>query len=156
MEIAISNGITDKQELIDKSLVLSEGEVDEGLDYLYYDGRLSEVEKMAYEEIYGLNEPEVVYEASSGNSSDSLSNTGSSTASEDNSSSSADSGDNSNSSNGSADGGSASSIPDGTTNDGGSNVDDFREAFGADVSRETPASSEGKLPDGFGSFGIVE
>lgn len=120
MEIAISNGITDKQELIDKSLVLSEGEVDEGLDYLYYDGRLSEIEKMAYEEIYGLNEPEAVYEVGSGNSSGGNSSSSGSSSSgsvgEGNSSNSADSGDNSNSS-GSADSGYTSSMVDETTND---------------------------------------
>lgn len=60
MDIAMDYGITDKEE-VKKDWILTEGEVDESLQDLYYGGRLSDVEKIAYEQIYGITKPEVTY-----------------------------------------------------------------------------------------------
>jgi len=80
MDVAMDYGITDKEE-VKKDWILTEGEVDESLQDLYYGGRLSDVEKIAYEQIYGITKPEVTYtkkkDTSTDNSS-SQSNTASS------------------------------------------------------------------------------
>lgn len=60
MDIAMDYGITDKEE-VKKDWILTEGEVDESLQDLYYGGNLSDVEKIAYEQIYGITKPEVTY-----------------------------------------------------------------------------------------------
>ena len=51
--------------------ILTEDMVDEGLSMLYYDGKLSDVEKIAYEEVYEINEPQVTYITSSSSSASS-------------------------------------------------------------------------------------
>lgn len=60
MDIAMDYGIADKEE-VKKDWILTEGEVDESLQDLYYGGNLSDVEKIAYEQIYGITKPEVTY-----------------------------------------------------------------------------------------------
>lgn len=82
MDVAMDYGITDKEE-IKKDWILTEGEVDESLQDLYYGGSLSDVEKIAYEQIYGITKPEVTYTKKKDTSTDNSSSQ-SSTASVDN------------------------------------------------------------------------
>lgn len=74
LDIAMSHGVTDKDEIMN-TWILTEDMVDEGLSMLYYDGKLSDVEKIAYEEVYEINEPQVTYVTSSSASSSASSNT---------------------------------------------------------------------------------
>lgn len=70
LDIAMSHGVTDKDEIMN-TWILTEDMVDEGLSMLYYDGKLSDVEKIAYEEVYEINEPQVTYVTSSSSSASS-------------------------------------------------------------------------------------
>lgn len=70
LDIAMSHGVTDKDEIM-STWILTEDMVDEGLSMLYYDGKLSDVEKIAYEEVYEINEPQVTYVTSSSSSASS-------------------------------------------------------------------------------------
>lgn len=70
LDIAMSHGVTDKDEIMN-TWILTEDMVDEGLSMLYYDGKLSDVEKIAYEEVYEINEPQVTYITSSNSSTSS-------------------------------------------------------------------------------------
>lgn len=79
MAIAIEHNITDKEE-VKKDWILTEGEVDESLQDLYYGGRLSDVEKIAYEQIYGITKPEVTYTKKKDTSTDNSSSQSNSTA----------------------------------------------------------------------------
>ena len=84
MDVAMDYGITDKEE-VKKDWILTEGEVDESLQDLYYGGNLSDVEKIAYEQIYGITKPEVTYTKKKDTSTDnsgSQSNTASSESSQ--------------------------------------------------------------------------
>ena len=74
LDIAMSHGVTDKDEIM-STWILTEDMVDEGLSMLYYDGKLSDVEKIAYEEVYEINEPQVTYVTSASASSSASSNT---------------------------------------------------------------------------------
>ncbi|MDD6243648.1 MAG: hypothetical protein PUA99_11080 [Roseburia hominis] len=67
LDIAMSHGVTDKDEIMN-TWILTEDMVDDGLSMLYYDGKLSDVEKIAYEEVYEINEPQVTYVTSSSSS----------------------------------------------------------------------------------------
>lgn len=79
MDIAMDYGITDKEE-VKKDWILTEGEIDESLQDLYYGGRLSDVEKIAYEQIYGITKPEVTYTKKKDTSTDNSSSQSNSTA----------------------------------------------------------------------------
>jgi len=79
MDIAMDYGITDKEE-VKKDWILTEGEIDENLQDLYYGGRLSDVEKIAYEQIYGITKPEVTYTKKKDTSADNSSSQSNSTA----------------------------------------------------------------------------
>lgn len=70
LDIAMSHGVTDKDEIMN-TWILTEDMVDDGLSMLYYDGKLSDVEKIAYEEVYEINEPQVTYVTSSSTSASS-------------------------------------------------------------------------------------
>lgn len=72
LDIAMSHGVTDKDEIMN-TWILTEDMVDDGLSMLYYDGKLSDVEKIAYEEVYEINEPQVTYVTSSSASTNSSS-----------------------------------------------------------------------------------
>lgn len=78
LDIAMSHGVTDKDEIM-STWILTEDMVDEGLSMLYYDGKLSDVEKIAYEEVYEINEPQVTYVTSSSSSASTSSSASSST-----------------------------------------------------------------------------
>ena len=80
MAIAIEHNITDKEE-VKKDWILTEGEIDESLQDLYYGGRLSDVEKIAYEQIYGITKPEVTYTKKKDTTTDNSSSQSNSTAS---------------------------------------------------------------------------
>lgn len=69
MTSAMAGGLTTIEQLRENYVVLSEEYIDEQLDLLYYDGRLTDEEKAKYEEWRGLDEPEVVYERPSKGSS---------------------------------------------------------------------------------------
>ena len=86
MAIAIEHNITDKEE-VKKDWILTEGEVDESLQDLYYGGRLSDVEKIAYEQIYGITKPEVTYTKKKDTSTDNSSSKSNTASSESNQSS---------------------------------------------------------------------
>ena len=86
MAIAIEHNITDKEE-VKKDWILTEGEVDESLQDLYYGGRLSDVEKIAYEQIYGITKPEVTYTKKKDTSTDNSSSQSNTASSESNQSS---------------------------------------------------------------------
>ena len=66
---AMAGGLTTIEQLRENYVVLSDEYIDEQLDLLYYDGRLTDEEKAKYEEWRGLDEPEVVYERPSKGSS---------------------------------------------------------------------------------------
>lgn len=78
LDIAMSHGVTDKDEIMN-AWILTEDMVDDGLSMLYYDGKLSDVEKIAYEEVYEINEPQVTYVTSSSASTSASSSASSST-----------------------------------------------------------------------------
>lgn len=78
LDIAMSHGVTDKDEIMN-TWILTEDMVDEGLSMLYYDGKLSDVEKIAYEEVYEINEPQVTYVTSSSQSTGASSSASSNT-----------------------------------------------------------------------------
>lgn len=78
LDIAMSHGVTDKDEIMN-TWILTEDMVDEGLSMLYYDGKLSDVEKIAYEEVYEINEPQVTYVTSSSSSASTSSSASSNT-----------------------------------------------------------------------------
>ena len=78
LDIAMSHGVTDKDEIMN-TWILTEDMVDDGLSMLYYDGKLSDVEKIAYEEVYEINEPQVTYVTSSSTSTSSSSSASSNT-----------------------------------------------------------------------------
>lgn len=78
LDIAMSHGVTDKDEIM-STWILTEDMVDEGLSMLYYDGKLSDVEKIAYEEVYEINEPQVTYVTSSSTSASTSSSASSNT-----------------------------------------------------------------------------
>ena len=78
LDIAMSHGVTDKDEIMN-TWILTEDMVDDGLSMLYYDGKLSDVEKIAYEEVYEINEPQVTYVTSSSSSASTSSSASSST-----------------------------------------------------------------------------
>lgn len=120
MDVAMTNGMTDVQKMIDDGLVLSEEEVDESLDYLYFDGRLSDEEKVAYEEIYGISKPEITYKRPSNGSSSNSSYISGSSSNDANVSSDTASNESSQTDESSADTGASDYIPNETTNDGGS------------------------------------
>lgn len=86
MDIAMDYGITDKEE-VKKDWILTEGEVDESLQDLYYGGNLSDVEKIAYEQIYGITKPEVTYTKKKDTSTDNSSSQSNTASSESNQSS---------------------------------------------------------------------
>lgn len=88
LDIAMSHGVTDKDEIM-STWILTEDMVDEGLSMLYYDGKLSDVEKIAYEEVYEINEPQVTYVTSSNASASTSSSASSNTQQSSNTSSSA-------------------------------------------------------------------
>ena len=69
MTAAMAGGLTTIEQLRENYVVLSEEYIDEQLDLLYYDGRLTDEEKAKYEKWRGLDEPEVVYERPSKGSS---------------------------------------------------------------------------------------
>ena len=69
MTAAMAGKLTTMEQLRENYVVLSEEYIDEQLDLLYYDGRLTDEEKAKYEEWRGLDEPEVVYERPSKGSS---------------------------------------------------------------------------------------
>lgn len=77
LDIAMSHGVTDKDEIMN-TWILTEDMVDDGLSMLYYDGKLSDVEKIAYEEVYEINEPQVTYVTSSSTSASASSSASSS------------------------------------------------------------------------------
>lgn len=77
LDIAMSHGVTDKDEIMN-TWILTEDMVDDGLSMLYYDGKLSDVEKIAYEEVYEINEPQVTYVTSSSSSTSASSSASSS------------------------------------------------------------------------------
>ena len=83
MDIAMDYGITDKEE-VKKDWILTEGEIDESLQDLYYGGRLSDVEKIAYEQIYGITKPEVTYKKKKDTSTDNSGSQSNTASSEDN------------------------------------------------------------------------
>ena len=83
MDIAMDYGITDKEE-VKKDWILTEGEIDESLQDLYYGGRLSDVEKIAYEQIYGITKPEVTYTKKKDTSTDNSSSQSNAASSESN------------------------------------------------------------------------
>lgn len=62
MTSAMAGGLTTIEQLRENYVVLSEEYIDEQLDLLYYDGRLTDEEKVKYEQWRGLDEPEVMYE----------------------------------------------------------------------------------------------
>lgn len=78
LDIAMSHGVTDKDEIMN-TWILTEDMVDDGLSMLYYDGKLSDVEKIAYEEVYEINEPQVTYITSSSSSTSASSSASSNT-----------------------------------------------------------------------------
>lgn len=123
MDVAMTNGMTDVQKMIDDGLVLSEEEVDESLDYLYFDGRLSDEEKVAYEEIYGISKPEITYQRPSNGSSSNSSYISGSSSNDANVSSDTASNESSQTDESSADTGASDYIPNETTNDGDSGLD---------------------------------
>ena len=86
MDIAMDYGITDKEE-VKKDWILTEGEIDESLQDLYYGGNLSDVEKIAYEQIYGITKPEVTYTKKKDTSTDNSSSQSNTASSESNQSS---------------------------------------------------------------------
>lgn len=110
MNVAMTNNLTNLQAMIKDGLILQEEEVDESLGILYYTGKLSDEEKVAYEKLYGLDEPDVTYTRPSNSSSNSSgnNNTGSSSSEINQSNES------------SADSGTYNYVPNETTNDGGS------------------------------------
>lgn len=69
MTSAMAGKLTTIEQLRENYVVLSEEYIDEQLDLLYYDGRLTDEEKAKYEKWRGLDEPEVVYERPSKGSS---------------------------------------------------------------------------------------
>ena len=69
MTSAMAGKLTTIEQLRENYVVLSEEYIDEQLDLLYYDGRLTDEEKVKYEQWRGLDEPEVVYERPSKGSS---------------------------------------------------------------------------------------
>ena len=76
MTSAMAGGLTTMEELRENYVVLSEEYIDEQLDLLYYDGRLTDEEKAKYEEWRGLDEPEVIYQKpSKGNNTGGAGNT---------------------------------------------------------------------------------
>lgn len=62
MTAAMAGGLTTIEELRENYVVLSEEYIDEQLDLLYYDGRLTDEEKAKYEKWRGLDKPAVNYE----------------------------------------------------------------------------------------------
>lgn len=110
MNVAMTNNLTNLQAMIKDGLILQEEEVDESLGILYYTGKLSDEEKVAYEKLYGLDEPDVTYTRPSNSSSNSSgnNNTGSSSSEINQSNES------------SADSGTYNYVPNETTNDCGS------------------------------------
>lgn len=78
MTAAMAGGLTTMEELRENYVVLSEEYIDEQLDLLYYDGRLTDEEKAKYEHWRGLDEPEVVYEKPKQNTGTDVDNTSSS------------------------------------------------------------------------------
>lgn len=147
MDIAMTNDMKNLQAMIKDGIVLQEEEVDEALGVLYYTGRLTDEEKVAYEKLYGLDEPDVTYQRPGNNS-------GNSTASQKNNSNqqnntSQPSVDEQPSEN-SVDNGASDYIPDEDTNDGGSSA-----IYGADDG-DLSLGNEGTAPEGAGldiSFG---
>lgn len=124
MDVAMTNDMKNLQAMIKDGIVLQEEEVDEALGVLYYTGKLTDEEKVAYEKIYDLDEPDVTYQRPGNNS-------GNSTASQKNNSNqqnntSQSSVDEQPSEN-SADNGASDYVPNETTNDGGSSA-----IYGAD------------------------
>ena len=142
MNIAMTNHITDREKLIEEGLVLSEDEVDGEIGILYYCGDLSDEEKLAYEEIYGIKKPEITYVRPSNTSASNGSNN-SSTGSSNNGSGNV------------ADSGSVSSVPEEATDDAGDETD-----VGDFYSDDTPGlggvSRETHPFDDTGYFGICE
>lgn len=69
MTAAMAGGLTTMEELRENYVVLSEEYIDEQLDLLYYDGRLTDEEKVKYEKWRGLDKPAVNYERQSKGSS---------------------------------------------------------------------------------------
>lgn len=69
MTSAMAGKLTTIEQLRENYVVLSEEYIDEQLDLLYYDGRLTDEEKVKYEHWRGLDKPEVVYERPSKGSS---------------------------------------------------------------------------------------
>lgn len=90
LDIAMSHGVTDKDEIMN-TWILTEDMVDEGLSMLYYDGKLSDVEKIAYEEVYEINETQVTYVTSASQSTGTSSSASSNTQQSSNTSSTGDS-----------------------------------------------------------------
>lgn len=131
MERAMQNRIADRQTMLDNNIILTEEEVDNSLEYLYYEGRLNDTEKVAYEDIAGLNKPKVTYKRPSSSST---------VANNQNSGSTADnSGQNT----------PEQTMPNQTTNDGGSgkSLDEIAAEWSDFASRETPNSkTENTVP----------